>query len=63
MDALREHDQKTAHATPPEVKLAQAIALADEGLALQRAKLARANPDADADELARLFLRWLCAND
>lgn len=59
MDALSEDDVARSRATPPAVKLAQALAMMEAGFRLQRSKIARENPSAPEEELERLFRAWL----
>lgn len=59
MDALAEDDIARSQATPPEVKLAQALAMMEAGFRLQRSKIEREHPSASDEELERRFLAWL----
>jgi len=63
VDALERDDIERSRATPPEVKLAQALEMMAAGRRLQRAKLERGHPDASAAEIERMFADWLRADD
>jgi len=60
---LERDDIERSLATPPEVKLAQALEMMAEGCRLQRVKLERRHPDASAEEIERMFTDWLRADD
>ena len=59
MDTLREHDARMAAGTDPGEKLIQALALARDGLELQRTKFRSANPGVSERELRELMARWM----
>lgn len=63
VDALEQNDVERSGATPPEVKLAQALDMMAAGMRLQRAKLEREHPDASPQELERMFVEWLRRED
>ena len=63
MDALREQDIAEARATPPAVKLAQAIELMDAGIRLKRAAIQQASPNASEREIDEAIERWLLSDD
>ena len=47
----------------PREKLLAALALHDEGVAMQRLKLARQHPESSAEELACALFSWLLRED
>jgi hypothetical protein len=59
VDALRRADIEAARTTPLEEKLAQAIELMEQGIALKRAQLRARNPEATEAEVDRLLAQWL----
>lgn len=63
MDALEQDDVARSRATPPEVKLAQALELMATGMRLARSRLEREHPDASSEEIDRLFFAWLERED
>jgi len=63
MDALEASDIELARRTPPEQKLAQALELMAVGLRLKREQLRREHPGAAEDEIEKLYLAWLLADD
>jgi hypothetical protein len=62
VDALERDDIERSRRTPPEVKLAQALEMMAAGLRLQRVKLEREHPDANPEEIERMFTAWLRAD-
>lgn len=63
VDALERDDRERSLATPPEVKLAQALEMMAAGMRIARAKLEREHPGATAAELDELFRAWLAHDD
>jgi hypothetical protein len=59
VDALGRDDIARSRATPPEVKLAQALAMMEAGFRLQRSKIAREHPGASGEEVEERFRAWL----
>jgi hypothetical protein len=59
MDSLRRDDVEKARATPPAVKLQQALAAMDFGIDIERASLRSRHPGASEAELEALLLAWL----
>ncbi len=63
MDTLERDDIERSRTTPPEAKLSQALEMMAAGLRLHRSKLEREHPDANAEEIERMFTDWLRADD
>lgn len=61
MDALRRADLDEARATPPGVKLEQALALMKQGLEMKRRKLRADDPSASEEEIDARMLAWMSA--
>jgi hypothetical protein len=60
---LREHDRSLQARLTPAEKLALALDMMAEGLALQRANLARRHPEATPEQLEALYRKWLFADE
>jgi hypothetical protein len=58
MDALLEDDIRSARETTPAERLARALRMMEQGLALKRAQLQRRFPD-DPARAQELYERWL----
>jgi hypothetical protein len=56
---LRRDDIERARATPTAEKARQTFALADEGIAMKRARLRAAHPDESEDEIGERLSAWL----
>ena len=63
MDRLRDDDLDRAGATPPAVKLQQALELMATGIRLKRAALQHQHPGAAEDEIESLLPAWLQRED
>jgi hypothetical protein len=63
VDAFERSDLDLERELTPAQKLAQALDLMATGLRLKRQALRRTHPDASDEELERLYLAWLFADD
>ena len=63
MDALARSDLDLERALTPAQKLAQALEMMELGLRLKRQALRRDNPQATEQEIERLYLAWLLADE
>ena len=63
MDALERSDIEFARRATPEEKLAQALEMMGTGLRLKKQGLRRDHPGASDDEIERLYLAWLLADE
>lgn len=59
MDALRIADFEEARATPPGLKLKQALALMQQGLDMKRRKILAADPRASHEEVEARLVSWM----
>lgn len=63
VDPLRQSDVEIARTTPPEVKLAQALAAMEDGIRLKRAALRHRHPAASDEEISNMLADWLASGD
>jgi hypothetical protein len=63
MDVLTADDVETSRRTPPAEKLKQALELSEAGIALKRAALRHASPQAPDEVIDAALERWLLADD